>query len=682
MGPDTPPRPDEKALSSMKKQRVWLTTVFVLVSVSLPSRGLEDPGQSLALARDGRSRYRVVVARDCSPQVRAVAEDFVQVFAQMTGVTLPLATDATKRLGYEILIGPSAHVEELMLGVDLSRFRDEEYLITTVDMSLILLGGRRRGTPNAVYTFLDEMLGCRWYAPDCSVIPQKPTLEIERLYVRRRPAFKRRCVFLANASRPQWAARVRLNGFIPGVRCANNGTTITWPDFRDDAFVAGSWFPACTNTNNDVHTLAKNALLTEADARERPEYFALIDGKRKPGAQICYAHPDSVALVSERAKRWLKMCPWATHISISQADSHDVCQCERCKEAGSRFTYPQHRTPAGHLTRPDYEMAQHVNAGLVMKFVNAVAREIAKDYPDIPVHTISYNTTLNPPNEVLVEPNVIVEYACISACYYHTFSTCAYNEGLQPFWSELQRWCDKAEHVWVWWYDIYLPIFHPVPMLAHWRENLLEWRDVGVEGVTIQANQISGWLDEQWLQHLRAYVYAKTMWDPTRDVWELAAEFCSGYYGAAAQPMLAYVRETQEPASYQGTGAVHCARRPGFHQASTPTNLIKPDAVRRWEDLLDAAESKAAGDEQILRRIAVDRLSLDLPAMRFLPVNDPLRQRAHERFFRTAPELCKVLPRMTFPLVYGKIFDSLDKAAEHLATSPPETLAQEGGERE
>ncbi|MDP7211761.1 MAG: hypothetical protein QF507_08375, partial [Vicinamibacterales bacterium] len=89
--------------------------------------------------------------------------------------------DADERVEKEVLIGPSQHVSELMVGIDLSRMADEEYLITTVDSSLILTGGQRRGTPNAVYTFLDEVLGCRWFAPDCTVVPTKPTLRVKSI---------------------------------------------------------------------------------------------------------------------------------------------------------------------------------------------------------------------------------------------------------------------------------------------------------------------------------------------------------------------------------------------------------------------------------------------------------------------------------------------------------------------
>ena len=651
----------------MRARTLWVPACVLVLTYGVWAA---EAGDLIELARGGRSDYRVVIAAGAEEPTPAAAKDFVQFFKEITGAELAIVTDDEARGEREILIGPSAHVDELMLGVDLSRLEDEEYLITTVDSSLILTGGKTRGVPNAVYTFLDEILGCRWYTPDVTIVPRNPTLAVRRLYRRRKPAFKRRMISLANAARPAWSARVRLNHFSPSVRWANHGQTTTWGDFLGDRRLAGSWIAAAKDWRTHVHALRLGGLLTKQDADEHPEYFALVNGKRDPAAQICYSQPGLVSVVAARAKEWIRKNPNATHVSISPADAHTLCQCDACTERAGAFTYAVHRLADGTPTRPDFEMTNHARTGMLMDFVNAVAREIAKDHPQILVHTFSYNETLCPPNETVMEPNVIVEYANLYACTYHTFSTCAYNEGLHCFWSNLQRWGDKAKHVWIWWYDIYQPVFHPVAIFPHWRDNLLEWRDVGVEGVYVQTHQHGGYLDQQWLQHLRAYVYAKTLWDPTRDVWEVIDEFARAFYGGAAEPMLAYIRETQEPASYKKSTNPHTGKRPGFHVPAGAPNYVEPDAVRRWEQLLDEAEDRAAGNETVLDRIAVDRLSVDFAAMLYLTPDDPVRRRATTRFFETAPDLGSGTRHVK---VDGKI-RTLDEAAETLSKSPAKTL--------
>lgn len=61
---------------------------------------------------------------------------------------------------------------------------------------------------------------------------------------------------------------------------------------------------------------------------------------------------------------------------------------------------------------------------------------------------------------------------------------------------------------------------------------------------------------------------------------------------------------------------------------------------------------------------------------RYLPVEDPVRKRAHARFFKTAPELSPILTKDKLWLSYSKNFGTLEEAASELATSAPLKLGQ------
>ena len=635
-------------------------------------------GYELELARDGRSDYRIVIAADASAQVKAVADDFAEHLQQMTGASIPIATDDNKRLDKQILIGPSEHVSELMKGIGLSGLEGEEYLITTVDLSLILTGGKTRGIPNAVYTFLDEILGCRWYAPDCTVVPKKPTLTVKSVYRKRKPSFNCRSVDMSHAAHSDWSARVRFNAFRPSVCFAKHLTTITrqeivretgaeperigyprkWAKFLSDPRLDGSWIPAANKDHPLLaepftwhHTLhAAGGLLTARDRKAHPEYFALIDGTRRPEERVqpCYTNPELPAVVASRAKQWLKDNPNARYICIAQPDVDSYCECDPCKALSATFTYASNRTAGGRFTRPEWERPS-LRLGSVIHFVNKVAREIAKDYPEVLVYTMAYNYTLSPPDGVKIEPNVVIRYASWSpCCYYHTYASCRLNEGFYANWTNLQRWTQAARHVWVQWYDHYsrpMP-FQPTPMLVNWTQQLQELRDVGVQGIHNFA--FRQYVDEEWMQPLRAYVYAKTMWDADCDTWDVIEDFAGGYYGPAAGPMLEYIRQTQDLASYQeGTPQTfmrkylkeHPKDPSRFHQSGGPSPYVEPGTVRRWEKLLDVARKKAQGKEGVLKRIEVDRLSVDYPAVLYLEPDDPLRQTAHDRLFRTLEQL-------------------------------------------
>ena len=662
-----------------RRRRTLVAIVCSVCALTAATARASDPGYALELARDGKTEYRIVIGTDASAQVKAVAADLAEHFQAMTGAAIAIGTDEADRVEKQILIGPSTHVSELMTGIDLSRLENEEYLITTVDDSLILTGGERRGTPNAVYTFLDEILGCRWFAPECTLIPSKPTLRVASIYWKRKPAFLFRSVDMSQAARSGWSARVRLNGFRVPVCYARHLVRLTeadivhetgvrperldyprmWSKFLSDPRLDGSWIPAVGDETKspwtpplDVHTLHPKirednigeGLLTTADRTERPEYFALVDGERKSQGRVqpCYSHPTLHEVVAARAREWLKRNPKATYISVSQADFDTYCECDSCTALAATFTFTANRRTNGRPTRPEWGDFSP-RSGPVLHFVNKVARELAKDYPDLLVYTLSYNKTLYPPDGIEIEPNVVVQYACWSpCCYYHTYRSCRLNEGMFGNWNNLQRWTELASHVWVWWYDHYASQrFHPTPMLTNWTTHLQELRDLGVEGVYNFA--FRNYLDEEWMQPLRAYVYAKTLWNPDHDTWDVIADFAQGYYGPAAEPMLEYIRQTQDLAFYQeGTPQPfmrkyykeHPHHPRVFHQSAGPSAYVKPDTVRQWQSLFDQAEATAAGDEAVLQRIAIDRLAVDCTAVLYLKPRDPLREQARERLTR------------------------------------------------
>jgi len=659
----------------MECKPVKVASLVIVLSFAVPC--LPVLGYELELARDGTTPYQVIIAETAAPQVAAVAEDFADHFQQITGAQIPIVTDEVARSEYEILIGPSRHLLELFPAIEWDKYEDEEYLIRTIDHSLILTGGRTRGTPNAVYTFLEDQLGCRWYTPDFSVIPRSPVLTIPALYIRRTPAFEARRMEIANAADSAWAARQRLNYVTADVRYANYGQT--WDEFIADPRLAGCWTlaaPSWTGPSADAkfHTLGhrgQGGFLTEQDFKSHPEWFGMIDGQRSFDAQPCFSNPELPLVIAQRAKERLRQTiakygPEHKYlISISQGDYNNLCTCPQCQALYESFSYPARYRVDGRDWRPDWGITHIPNGwtGALMQFVNKVAAEIAKEFPDVRVHTYSYNWSLYPPIELSMQPNVVVDYANLSCCVYHTLGGCVFNEGHHAFGTDLERWCQKADHVWKWHYDMQ-GLFHPCPNLAHIGESFRQWRDVGVSGVFMRAFGEGGYNDFERIQHLRAYLYAKLLWDPDTDVDATIEEFVNAYYGPAAPEVLQYIQESQQPASYQGVWDKNMAKFAGFHQGPGRPNYLKPEVVRSWSTLFNKAEQKTAGNPTFAKRVAIARLAVDLPALLYLPVDDPVRTEAYKRFFATAEQVgVKSL------FAEGRM--ELEEAREHFRTSQP-----------
>src|SRR5205823_10956780 len=117
-----------------------------------------------------------------------------------------------------IVIGPGPVAKAVFPEVGLEGFGGEQLTMRTRGGRLLLAGGRPRGTLYAVYRFLQEECGVRWWTPWASTIPHKPTLEFTNLSIVSKPAFESRDPFWYPAFNADWAARNFSNSKSAGLR--------------------------------------------------------------------------------------------------------------------------------------------------------------------------------------------------------------------------------------------------------------------------------------------------------------------------------------------------------------------------------------------------------------------------------------------------------------------------------
>jgi len=84
--------------------------------------------------------------------------------------------------------------------------------IQTKGNNLIIAGGRPRCTLYAVYTFLENHFGCRWWSKDASYIPKKNTLKVDKLNYTYVPQLDYRLTSWYGSKESEFATRNKLNG--------------------------------------------------------------------------------------------------------------------------------------------------------------------------------------------------------------------------------------------------------------------------------------------------------------------------------------------------------------------------------------------------------------------------------------------------------------------------------------
>ena len=127
------------------------------------------------LIKDGQPNSTVVISNDMTaPEVNA-ANEFIDYIEKITSVKLEKAGAPTE--GNNIYFGQTQAVKDIT-GYDFSKLSGDGIYIKSGDDYLIFAGDRPRGTLYAVYTYLEDFLGCRFFSADKEIVPQKNNITI------------------------------------------------------------------------------------------------------------------------------------------------------------------------------------------------------------------------------------------------------------------------------------------------------------------------------------------------------------------------------------------------------------------------------------------------------------------------------------------------------------------------
>ena len=189
----------------------------------------------------------------------------------------------------------------------------------------------------------------------------------------------------------------------------------------------------------------------------------------------------------------------------------------------------------------DAEEESH--AGAMLRFVNAVAADLAEDYPDLIIDTIAYNYTRKAPAVTRPLPNVCVRVCSLRCDFTHvlTDETCGENV---EFCRDLQAWKEICDHIYIWDYTTnYRYLLPTYANLAVLRENMRYYAENGVKGMFPQGNagSQSGEFGE-----LRAYLLAKLMMNPMmseEEYYNYMDRFLEAYYGDGSAYIRSYIDE-------------------------------------------------------------------------------------------------------------------------------------------
>ena len=528
-----------------------MKTNLVVVLAMLCSSSNLAPGD-VVLAENGASRAVVVVADDATQPEKHAAQELAGFLSQVTGGEMKVVGTAGKDRP-RLLVGAGA-AKLADPGFSIQGLAQEELIIRTVGSDLILAGGRPRGTLYAVYTFLEDHVGCRWWSSKVSTIPKTPTLKIGALNHRYVPPLEYRESFWFDAFNGDFAVRNRCNGHREELDAKRGGKHV-YQGF--------------------VHTFYP-LIPPSKYFKDHPEWFSEIGGKRvHEHKQLCLTNEAMRQELVKNLKAQLRANPAATIASVSQNDWRGNCQCAKCaavdKEEGG---------PAGSLLR----------------FVNKVAEDIEKEFPQVAVSTLAYQYTRKPPKHVKPRPNVIVRLCSIEC----SFSKPLADERNKTFRDDIVGWSKICNRLYVWDYTTnFRHYMLPHPNLRVLAPNVRFFVNHGVKGLFEQgAYQSYG----SEMAELKGWVLAKLLWNPSLDADKLIVEFTDGYYGPAAKDVRAYLDLIHDAVDKSGDYL-------GCFSGETE-GFLSFETLRDGLKILKKAEAAAGKDAALRHRVQVTQLPL------------------------------------------------------------------------
>ncbi len=434
---------------------------------------------SAELAKDGATGWKIVLPNEPTMVEKTAARELSEHLKLVTGTGFQTIAEKDTPAGGKslIFVGNTAKAPK-------KDYKFDEILIKMDGGNLILAGHKKRGCLYAVYSFLQDVVGVRWWTPEDSFVPKKPTLTIaDDLAVSYAPQMFSRKMYHRNAQPGVFSARMKGNGSIT-------------PEYGGAVRII-----------NFVHSFYKY-LPPDKYFDAHPDWYSEIKGKRKhENAQLCLTNEDMIRELTRNVLETLRKNPDAKMIDISQNDWLGFCTCDKCKAIDD---------------------ADESHAGTLIRMLNKVAEAVEKEFPDVWVESLAYQYTRKPPKTLKPRDNVLIRLCTIECSYIQPLD----GEQNRKFAADMEGWSKLARHLFIWDYTTnYNDYLGPHPNLRVLVPNVRYFIRHGALGLFEEG-------EGDDFCELKNWVLLRAMWEPQLDDGKLIDEFMSGYYGEAVTPLI------------------------------------------------------------------------------------------------------------------------------------------------
>lgn len=560
---------------------VWLLDNFAL-----------DDGTGHHLAAGRRPRTALLnpafvrVAADAGPETVKGAQELVQYLGRATGIS-PRLIRGEENLNPDeqgIEVGTS-RAQALTAGLLDGAKSEDAFAIVARDGVCAVAGATDLATRYGCGEFLERFVGVRWYMPGefGEVVPRLTGLRVPEVEIMQEPAFWHR-----------WCS---------GVLC----------DFGD----VGTWLARLRMrpTIQFHHNLLRIFDVRKYGQTE-PELYPLIDGERyipAPGAhdwQPCLSNPRAVEITMEYARE--QFAAGASSISLGINDSQRYCECPECMK----------------FVRPDEPRAMR-RTRWFLHYANEVARRVAAEFPGKLVGYLAYGETLDIPDDVHAEPN-LVPFLVNKSADLNPDGVLDLSRWQTPTPSSerLEAWhamIERTQRHFPRWalYDWYFGAGRKAAPNLHYDAVSHYLRFGAAHGcVGVYVESYPNW----GLDGHKYWFYYKALWDPSFDPREALEEFYVRFFGPAADPMRRYCEAVERLTFVDGAGPETLDPYTSEAVAACQALLDEALASVRGADVIYRARVRYYADAFGLTAILAARWHAAVAARRALDAQAPLAE--------------------------------------------------------
>ena len=550
------------------------------------------------LARDGQAAAQIVMPEAATPVERTAAQELRQHLEKVTGSAFSIVTESSAKSGPRLLVGNTEASRRLAPDFLAAQAAYDSILLKTVGDDVILTGHPQRGALYAVYTYLEETVGVRWWTSDETFIPRLPDLPLPKLDMRYAPKLRFRESYYLDAFDALFKTRLK------GNVSSRTRYMLAPMEMIPEAYGGNHRLIHFKGRNSAYHSFYE-LVPPNVYFDRHPEWFSEIKGTRThKGAQLCLTNDEMRRELTKNALALLREDPGADIIQISQNDHAGRCTCKTC------------------LAVEQEEGGVGTASGPLLRFVNQVAEEIEKEFPRVFVETFAYQYTRQAPAKVRPRANVLIRLCAIECSFLQPLEGSRENA---PFAGDLAAWGRIAGgNLFGWDYvTSFSSYMLPHPNLRVLGPNIRTFVKAGATGLFEQGDALCAAGDFVRLRH---WVLSHLLWNPDLDEGQLIDTFLSGYYGertgAALKRYLDFIHDRAARSDvylgcYQKNVTQWLDAKGLFEAARLMASALE---TAHAEEAADPVGRKGLSDKVLREKLAIDHVLL---------INDPmLRQHA------------------------------------------------------